>query len=238
MLISKTIDASLRKLGVLTAQDEAAPADHQLGLETLNRIIDSYNTQGLTITYLEDIEYNLSTWKNPITIGYSLDIDEQAPTLIQDLYWSQSGTTYRSKEMTFNQWADIAVKNNIAIPRRHHVQKMNDNAVKIYFDYIPQDGLTLHLMARRPYTGVNGNGNEFLPTDDINWNFGFEKMLMYRLAVELSPDFEVPLSQALVGLATEAEKNVFEYNYQPATLDSDVSLNGNVRIRRNGRGGY
>jgi hypothetical protein len=236
MLISKTIDAAMRKIGVLTAQDEASPADHQLGLETLNRIIDSYNTQNLTITYLEDIpylvDYSVRPWSNSVTIGIGLEIDEVAPVQIEDLYFSQGGTTYKAIPMAYNQYADILTKSNIGIPRRYYVQRMNDNAIKIYFDFIPEDGLTLHLMAKRPYTGVNGEGNEYLPTDDIKWNFGFEKMLMYRLAVELSPDFEVQLSQTIIGLATEAEKNVFEHNYQPTTLSSDVSLNGNVSYRR------
>lgn len=222
MLISKTIDAALRKIGVLTAQDEASPADHQLGLETLNRIIDSYNTQGLTITYLEDIPYTVNSWGSSITIGIGLEIDEAAPVQIEDLYWTDGASTYKSITMSYNQYADTITKNDVGIPHRHYVQRMNDNSIKIYFDYIPQDGLVLHLMAKRPYTGVNGEGNEYLPTDDIKWNFGFEKMLMYRLAVELSPDFEVPLSQVVVGLAQEAEKNVFEHNYQPITLDSDI----------------
>ena len=151
---------------------------------------------------------------------------------IEDLYFSQSGTTYKAIPMAYNQYADILTKGNVGIPRRYYMQRMNDNNIKIYFDLIPEDGLTLHLMAKRPYTGVNGEGNEYLPTDDIKWNFGFEKMLMYRLAVELSPDFEVPLSQTIIGLATEAEKNVFEHNYQPTTLSSDVSLSGRVSYRR------
>lgn len=232
MLISKTIDAAMRKIGVLTAQDEASAADHQLGLETLNRIIDSYNTQDLIITYMEDIpyavDYSVRSWGGSVTIGAGLEIDEVAPAQVEDLFWTMGGSSYKSKEMSYNQWADIATKNNIAIPSRHFVQRMNDNAIKIYFDCIPQDGLTLHLLAKRPYTGVNGEGNDYIPTDDIKWNFGFEKMLMYRLAVELAPDFEVQASQTVISLATEAENNVMAHNFQPTTLGADVSLIKNV----------
>ena len=228
MLISKTIDSAMRKIGVLTAQDEASPADHQLGLETLNRIVDSYNTQDLIITHIENltysVDYSVMAWGNSVSIGIGLQIDEVAPVQIEDLFWTLGGSSYKSINMSYNQWGDIQTKNNVSIPRRHYIQRIDDNNIKIYFDSIPQDGLTLNLMAKKPYTGVNGDGNNYIPTDDINWNFGFEKMLMYRLAVELAPDFEVPLSQSIVGLAAEAEKNVMEHNYQPVTLDSDVSL--------------
>jgi hypothetical protein len=56
---------------------------------------------------------------------------------------------------------------------------------------------------------------------------------MYRLAVELAPDFGVDVSQIVLSLATEAETKLKAHNYQPITLNSDVSLSRSVH-RRNG----
>ena len=108
MLISKTIDGALRKIGVLTAQDEASPADHQLGLDTLNRIIDAYNAENLVVTHLQDIQLSAPTsgWSSSITIGPSLDIDMVAPSQIDGLFWSQGGTSYKSDVMSYSQWVD------------------------------------------------------------------------------------------------------------------------------------
>lgn len=250
MLISQTIDDALLEISVKNAGEEASPADHAFGLRTLNRIIDSYNTQNLLITYLEDMTiqapYLLSAcevtpeelvaggrqWKNSITIGHCQDIDMEAPMEIQDLFWRQSNETdYYSKMMAFNQWSDITTKSNTGIPRRHYIQKMDNNNVKIYFDYIPQADLELHLLAKMPYTGKNSTGNDYCPTDDILWNFGFEKMLMKRLAIELCPSYEVQPSQVLVAAAQEAEMHVKRNNSQPMTLDSDVSLTSRVGRR-------
>lgn len=253
MLISKTIDSALRKLAVLTAQDEASPADHELGLDTLNRIIDSYNNDNLLITYIEDIkiqapyttnecesadpeDFTVRKWNNTLTIGACQDVNIPAPIDIESLFWRQGGETdFKSIPMTLNQWSDIVTKGNETIPRRHYIQKTDNNNIKIYFDYIPQEGLELHLLAKMPYTGKNSVGNEFLPTDDINWNYGFEKMLMYRLAIELAPDFEVIPSQVVIALAQEAEDGVVRKNYQPLTLDSDISLRGNVLFSGSGQ---
>lgn len=249
MLISKTISAALIELGVINPIDEATPQDHAYGLDTLNRIIDSYNTQNLLVTYLEDIEleapYTLNEcevtpeeltvrqWKASVTIGHCQEINMEAPMEILDLFWSQDETDYKSTTMTYNQWASITTKSNTGIPRRHYIQKMDNNNIKIYFDYIPQEGLKLHIMAKRPYTGKNSVGNEYLPTDDINWNFGFEKMLMKRLAIELCPSYEVAPSQVLIAAAQEAEMHVKRNNSQPMTLESDVSLSRLVGRRRN-----
>jgi len=234
MLISKTINSALRKIGVLTAQDEASPSDSQLGLDTLNRIIDSYNTENLIVTYLQDVLIAQPTngWTSTITIGTGQQIDTSAPVQIEGLYWREGGTDYKSEIMSPSQWQMILTKGNIKIPTRHYIQRADENYIKINFDSIPQAGLTLHLLAKMPYTGVNGVGKEYLPTDDINWTTGFEKMLMYRLAVELAPDFEVQVSQIVTSLAMDSEMKLKAYNYQPMTLESDVSLTRSVISKR------
>jgi len=250
MLIIDTITDALIEIGVVNPTDEATPQDHRYGLKTLNRIIDSYNTQNLLVTYLEDIplqapytlnecevtpeELTTRQWSDSVTIGHCQQINMEAPADISQLFWRQDTTDFQSTDMSYNQWAEIATKANIGIPTRHYIQKMNDNNTKIYFDRTPQEGLVLHIMAKRPYTGKNSVGNEYLPTDDIQWNFGFEKMLMKRLAIELAPSYEITPSQVLVVAAAEAEMNVKSYNSEPVTLDSDVSLSSLVN-RRSGR---
>lgn len=241
MLISNTITDALIELGVLNPNDEATPQDHEFGLRTLNRIIDSYNTQNLTITYLEDIkilapyttnecesadpdDFTVRQWNNTLTIGHCQDVNMAAPVDIEGLFWRQDQTDYKSIEMAYNQWSDIVTKGDSTIPRRHYIQRMDNNNIKLYFDYVPQQDLELHLLAKMPYTGVNSIGNEYLPTDDINWNYGFEKMLMKRLAVELAASYEVPVTQLLLSTAMESEMRVKNHNKTPMTLDSDLSL--------------
>ena len=131
---------------------------------------------------------------------------------------------YHLDMMTANEWSRMSYKFDTGIPSRLYLQKTNTNDLKAYFDAIPQSNLILHLMAKKPYTGVNGVGNAYLPTDDINWNYGFEKMLMYRLAVELAPTYEVPVPPIVLSLAQEAENNLKTHNYQPLTLETSHRL--------------
>lgn len=239
MLIINTITDALIELGVLSPNEEATPQDHEYGLRTLNRIIDSYNTQNLTISYLEDIEilppyttnecessdpedFTVRKWNNTLTIGNCQDVNIVAPIDIKSVFWRQGATDYISTEYTSNQWAKDAVKANTVIPRRHYIQKMDNNNIKFYFDNMPSSDLVLHILAKMPYTGKNSVGNEYLPTDDINWNFGFEKMLMKRLAVELASSYEVAVSPVLLATAQEAEAKVKSFNSDPLVLSNDV----------------
>ena len=226
MLISTTINDALIQLGVINPIDEATPQDHAFGLRTLNRIVDSYNTQNLLITYLQDkvMPTPVAGWGNAVTIGTGKDIDTAAPIETQAAFFRQGSTDYALTVMTFNEWVNIPDKTTIQIPSKYYIQYTDDNDSKIYFDTVPQSDLVLHLLAKMPYTGVNSVGNDYLPTDDIAWNFGFEKMLMLRLAAELAPSYEIQASPVLLSLAEEAENNVKTRNYQPKTLSTSSGL--------------
>ena len=251
MLITQTIDDALVEIGVINPIESASPQDHKFGLRTLNRIIDSYNIQNLTIPYIQDIAFktvipepavihgndlvlhgglfviHAEINDNPdlprftkayIDIGVGEEWNSTAPVDIQGLYWRQEGTDYPSKPMAINQWESIPVKETEAIPSYHYVQKMDGNKLRIYFDRIPIFGLELHLLAKMPYTGVNGEGDDYVPTDDIKWTRGFEKMLMLRLAVELCSSYSVQPSQDLIARGQEAEDNLKSANATPRTL--------------------
>jgi len=255
MLISKTIDDALVEIGVNDPSDEATPQDHEFGLRSLNRIVDLFNTQNLLITYSEDMEFlapyttnecesadpddfTVRLWNSSVTIGHCQDINQAAPMDIQGLFWRQDGTDYQSKPMTLDEWASISFKEVEGIPTRHYIQRIDNNNVKIFFDMIPQSILKLHIQAKMPYTGKNSVGNEFIPTDDINWGYGFEKMLMKRLAVELAPSYGVEASAIVISSAIEAENYVKSYNYQPRTLSKTSTFGRNRFVSRNNRARY
>ena len=85
-------------------------------------------------------------------------------------------------------------------------------------------------MAKTPYIGVNGQGNDYLPTDDIKWSYGFEKMLMLRLAIELCDSYNIEPSRTLIAKSLEAENNVKTKNFQPLSLKTNFA-----KTRRRGR---
>ncbi len=303
MILLDTINDALETIGAKSATDEPKPEETAQALRVLNRIIDGYNIQNLTIPYLEDIEiptpeppptdpegvtslnFNVKTdgggyqkfadvntddfivpteelffyifnvrdpqtgdrvrfnamgqylavrgdapVRVPFKVTSTWKIDD-APVHIAGIYWydERSGTRYESKEMTYTRWLSYKYLNTEAIPAYHYIQKTNTNEVILNFDCIPQSDLTLHILAKMPYTGVNGRGEEYIATDDIMWTRGMEKMLMYRLAVELCPLYEIDPNPILVGLAQEAENYLKASNYQPTTLKTSTKLSRGYR---------
>jgi len=234
MRISETINDALIHLGILAPTEEATPEDHKFGLKTLNRIIDAYSLNSQLITHTECIEipkpcnadclmnnFNdsyvmTSSWKNPIEIGYFKDINMQSPIHITEMSFYEGDTCYPMRNMTEDKVSCCNLATGI--PTRYHIQKMDENSTRIFFDIIPSDNLSLKMFAKMPYIGKTNFGEDYNPQDDIDWSFGFEKMLMYRLAIELAPSYGVQPSQTIFSLAKESEDNFMRANYKPQTL--------------------
>lgn len=76
MKINTTINDALYELGVVDVTEEPTPEDSAFALRTLNRIMDSYNTQNLTIPFLHTIQYDRKAWDScNIEIKKSLPIN-------------------------------------------------------------------------------------------------------------------------------------------------------------------
>ena len=228
MKITNLINDSLVEIGVLSVQDEASPSDSAYALRTLNRIIDLYNTTNLITSYLQEkVIEPQGDWTSPIEIGPDLQFDMIAPTDIQGVFFRQYETDYPVKLFTHNQWSSVGFKKVSAIPYRYYPQRMDENSLKISFDCIPLNTLELHLMCKMP---IN-EGAAFKVTDDITFNYGVEKLLLTRLAVELCPSYEIEPSTVLTGKAMEAETAVKAYNYQPTLLGIHPVLKKGGRFR-------
>jgi len=226
MLIKKTIDGALRLIGVLAAGEEASSDEHEDGLERLNGLIDSFNTQSLLVSYISHNIYSAPTlgWKSNITfgIGTSFDFNVVAPIQITSAFFRyNSGIDRILKLNSLDQWAGISNKYIITTPSNYFVQYGPDKSMEIQFDSIPLNTDVLHIMCRMPFVAASGM---YLPTDDINWDYGFERMLRYNLAVELSSEYGQQISPIVASIAQKSLRDIKQSNYQPIALKVDSGL--------------
>lgn len=235
MKISTLIDDALREINVISATDEASPQDHAFALRKLNRIVGLYNTQHLLTAFIQTIKFVEPTtgWTTPIHIGAGQQFPAVAPTHIEGAFFRQSGVDYTLKSMTSDQWREISYKTAQGIPTRYYEQNMGENTVKIYFDCLPISGLELHLLCKLP---ING-GVDFKTTDDVTFEYGIEKLLIERLALDLCGAYEIGAQEVNL-LAAKVEETVVSvkaFNYEPAVLKSSMTLQGRKRVKNRAR---
>ncbi len=252
MKIVETINDALYELGVVDVTEEPTPEDSAYALRTLNRIMDGYNTQNLTIPYLKKIIYERQSWtmadikitqgatglKSPHIELPIAEVEPEAvdiiiavpPHNIQALYFRDSTTEpvdYPLTPMTSREYAQLAYKGYTGIPTKYFIVNDSPDATYISFNAVPQQGLRLVIHGKEAYR------TDFKPMDDVQWGTGVERMLMLRLAVELSPSYHIEVSAVTGGKAMEAENIVKASNYQPSTIKSDIGL-----LKSRGRGRY
>lgn len=235
MLISTLIDDALREINVISSVDEATPQDHSFALRKLNRLIGLYNTQHLLNAFIQNIKFlePQSGWTSPIHIGPGHQFPGVAPTHIQSAHFSLNSVDYPITPMTADQWSSIGFKEARGMPTRYYEQNMGENAVKIYFDCLPLGGSYLHLLCKLP---IN-NGVDFKTTDDITFEYGVEKLLIDRLALELCGAYEIggQEMQLLAGKVQESEHSIKSFNYEPTLLKSSRTLTGKKRVKNRAR---
>ena len=226
MLISKTIDGALRLIGVLAAGEEASPTEHEDALERLNGMIDGFNISGLTVSLLQNRAYSppIAGWTSKITIGLDVanTFNEVAPIDITSAFFRDTGgVDFKMVSMGINEWADMAYKAITAPPTKYYANYYGHN-VSLQFDVIPWQTYTLHLICKTPYV------NTFLPTDNIDWDYGFEEMLRYQLAVRLAPEYGVMLRPDIAGLALNLMSNIKRRNRINDTMVVDAGLQSKI----------
>ena len=234
MLISKTINSALRILGVLSEEEEATPAQAQDAVNSLNGMIEAFTNESLIIPHNEIKSYTkpVGGWSNAVTIGSGEQIDETAPTEILTAFFRDAGgSDFQLKPFSFNQWADIRTKNTIARPISFFYET-NIRSIKIYFDTIPYAEDTLKLVAKMPFDTI------YKVTDDVAWDYGYERMIRYNLAIELASEYGSSLNDSLVAIATNSKAHIKRMNASIPMLNMDIALQNRRSRRYDIRGDY
>jgi len=240
--ITETIRGALLKLGVLAAGEELGGAESKDSLMALNRVIDMFNTDDISIphtisTTLQAPYVNNRcdiptptdeerSWKSSISLGSCMDYNMVPPIGFDFLFFREpGGTDYPITILGASQWASLPVKNVVGIPTHVYVSKGAGNAMILNFDCIPQDNLSLMGDFRMPYTGSDANGNLYVATDSIQWDFGIEPMLMYALALELADDYQVKDVQLIAAKLDGIAQAVYKRNAPDLKMSVESSYN-------------
>jgi len=227
MLLSKTIDGALRLLGVLAAGEEASPTEHEDALDRLNGMIDGFNIQNFTVSHLQEKVYSPPSigWTSKVTIGTDINntFVEVAPMSVQAAFFRDiAGVDFKMTPIGINEWADMVWKNIVAPPLKYYENYYGHN-LALQFDTVPYANYTLHLICKLPYVG------NYKPTDNIDWDYGFEEMLRYQLAVRLAPEYGMQLRADIAAAAQNLMQNIKRRNADNKTLIVDDGLQQGTR---------
>ena len=220
------IKEALELIGVLDPSEPLSAADLTSALRTFNFMLDSWNTEKLTIYALVRNSLTLTAGQQSHTVGPAGDLDIPRPQSIEQgqafITGGTLGTTEREIEIyNQHQWAAILDKSTSSIPSRLYYETAFPLGV-IWLDPKPDVAYSLllyteQMLAQAFMDSVNS---------DVALPPGYAEAIVHNLAIRLAPEFGKEPPAAVIEGAVTGKANIKRANQKPVYLSMDSAIVG------------
>jgi len=183
--------------GVLTKNDALDGDEAQDGLSSLNAMLSSWTNDSLLLYVRESETFPLVSGQSSYTIGTGGDFDTTRPTQLVTAF-TRIGQIDYDIEITNDISYDAITQKGISnsIPEALYYEAGYPLATITIYP-VPTTG-TLHLRSEKELT-------QFATLDsDMDFPPGWERALVYNLAIEDASQYGQPVTQAMAQIASDA----------------------------------
>ena len=203
------INRALRLLGVLAEGETTSAAASQDGLMAMNQMIDSWNTERLSVFSTQDQVFTWPAGEITRTLGPSGNFVGNRPILIDDAtYYRDPGTnvSFGIKMINQQQYDGIAVKTVTSTYPQVMFVNMTYPDVTMTIYPKPTRDLEWHFISVNTLTQpVNLSTTLAFPP-------GYLRAFTYNLAMEIAPEFGVEPSPQVQRIAMTSKRNLKRIN--------------------------
>ena len=215
------INRALRLLGVLAEGETPSAATSQDGLTALNQMIDSWNTERLSVFSTQDQIFTWPAGQITRTLGPSGDFIGNRPVLFDDAtYYRDPGTnvSFGIKFINQQQYDGIAVKTvTSTYPQVIFVNMTYPDATMTVYPKPTRD-LEWHFIS------VNELSNPATLVTNLTFPPGYLRAFVYNLAMEIAPEFGVEPSPQVTRIAMTSKRNLKRINNPDDIMSMPYSL--------------
>ena len=215
------INRALRLLGVLAEGETPSAATSQDGLTALNQMIDSWNTERLSVFSTQDQIFTWPAGEITRTLGPSGNFSGNRPVLFDDAtYYRDPGTnvSFGIKFINQQQYDGIAVKTvTSTYPQVIFVNMTYPDATMTVYPKPTRD-LEWHFIS------VNELSNPATLVTNLTFPPGYLRAFVYNLAMEIAPEFGVEPSPQVTRIAMTSKRNLKRINNPDDIMSMPYSL--------------
>ena len=215
------INGALRLLGVLAEGETPSAETSADALNAMNQMIDSWNTERLSIYNTQDQTFNWPADEVIRTLGPTGDFVGNRPVLLEDSTYFRDPSTNVSFGIKFinqQQYDGIAVKTvTSTYPQVIWVNMTMPNITMAIYPK-PTRLLEWHFVSAQELTQpATLATNIILPP-------GYQRAFRYNLACELAPEFGVEPSRQVQRIAMTSKRNIKRINNPDDIMSLPYSL--------------
>ena len=202
------INRALRLLGVLAEGETPSASMSQDALTAFDQMVDSWNTERLSIFSTQD---QIFTWPSSIisrTLGPTGDFVGLRPVLLDDstYFKAPNGVSYGIKMINQQQYNGIAVKTVTSTYPQVMWINMTFPDIEIYLYPRPTQELEFHFVSveelNKPATLVT----------ELHFPPGYMRAFTYNLAMEIAPEYGIEPSPQVQRIAMTSKRNLKRIN--------------------------
>ena len=215
------INGSLRLLGVLAEGEVPSSETSQDALNAMNQMIDSWNTERLSVFATQD---QVFTWPSGIlsrTLGPSGDFVGNRPVLLDDSTYfrdASTGISYGIKFINQQQYNGIAVKTVTSTFPQVIFVNMTHPDIEMYIYPRSTRDLEWHFISVEELTQPATLATQ------LHFPPGYLRAFRYNLATEMSPEFGVEPSSQVMRIAMTSKRNLKRINNPDDIMSMPYSI--------------
>lgn len=207
---AELIEGSLRLLGVLAEGEQPSVAVMQDSIMAMNQMIQSWDTERLSVFSTQDQVFTWPAYTMSRTIGPTGDFVGNRPIEIDDATYFKdpsSGLSFGVKLINQQQYDGIAFKTvTSTYPQVMWVNNtFPDMEMTVY--PVPIKALEWHIISVETLTEVSSVAT------DMYFPPGYLRAFRYNLACELAPEFGVEPSPQVQRIAMSSKRNIKRINF-------------------------
>ena len=203
------INGALRLIGQLAEAEVPSAATSEDALATLNQMIDSWNTERLSVFSTQDQVFSWLPGFKTQTLGPTGDFVGNRPILIDDSTYFRdpsSGISFGIKLINQQQYDGIAVKTVTSTYPQVMWVNMSYPNISMTVYPVPTKVLEWHIVSVQELT------TPALLSTPLAFPPGYLRAFKYNLACELAPEFGVEPSPTVQRIAMTSKRNLKRIN--------------------------
>jgi hypothetical protein len=217
------INGALRLIGMLAEGESPSAATSQDALTAMNQMIDSWNTERLSVFSTQDQVFTWPPNQNYRTLGPTGNFVGNRPILLEDSTYFKdptNGISFGIKLINQQQYNGIAVKTVTSTYPQVMWVNMDYPDIEMYVYPVPTKALEWHFISVTELTA---------PADlSTNLTFppGYLRAFKYNLACEIAAEFGVEPSQQVLRIAMTSKRNLKRINNPDDIMSLPYSIVG------------
>jgi hypothetical protein len=217
------INGALRLLGILAEGETPSAETSQDALDALNQMIDSWNTERLSVFSTQDQVFSWPPNVLSRTLGPTGDFVGNRPVLLEDSSYFKdpsSGISYGIKFINQQQYNGIAVKTVTSTYPQVIWVNMTYPDVEMYVYPKPTKVLEWHFVSVEEIT------QPATLATNLHFPPGYLRAFKYNLACEIAPEFGVEPSPTVSRIAMTSKRNLKRINNPDDIMSLPYSIVG------------